>query len=306
MLALDPPLDPRLEAALRDVPVWVSGGAGFIGSRLVTLARLHGARLHLFDGDVRDPDQVAASIAACAPAALFHLAAPVDVTRDEALAPRMEATILRGSMAVADAAQALPRRPLLVHVGTCEEYGTIDAPFAEDDEPSEPVSPYARFKLLATRELLRRARERALRVVVARPFLTYGPGQRSAQLVPAAIRAARTGQPFEMTRGLQTRELNHVDDTALGLLRCAAAPALEGGIVNVAGGDERAVLEVVRTIFRLADAPQSLIRAGARPTRSGEVPRFFADVCRCRELLGHTPRFSLEEGLARTIEAWTP
>lgn len=306
MTSETPPVDPRVEETLRGAPIWVSGGRGFIGSRLAELARLHGAEVHLFDGDIRRPDEVAASVASCVPRVLLHLAAPVDVSRDESLAPLMEATILGGAVALADAIARLPGRPLLVQVGTCEEYGTIDAPFAEDDEPSQPVSPYARFKLAATREILCRARLDGLRAVVARPFLTYGPGQRTGQLVPTAIRAARTHQPLPMTAGLQTRELNFVDDTAMGLLRCATVPALEGRIVNVAGGDERSVIEVARRVFGLAGADPRLLRPGALPTRPGEVPRFFADTTVCRKVLGHVPRFSLDEGLRRTIEAWTP
>ncbi len=300
-----PPTDPRVESRLRDAAVWISGGRGFIGSRLAELATLHGARVLLFDGDVRRQSEVRASIFAAAPRFVFHLAAPVDVSRDESLAPEMEATILGGSIAVADAVAALPEFPLLVQVGTCEEYGTIEAPFAEDDEPSAPVSPYARFKLAATREILRRT-ERGLRAIVARPFLTYGPGQRTRALVPAAVEAARTRQPFPMTAGLQTRELNYVDDTAMGLLRCADAPTLEGRIVNVAGGDEHTVVEIARRVFWLAGAAPCLLRPGALPERSGEVPRFFADTTRCRQELDHTPRVSLDDGLRRTIEAWTP
>lgn len=305
MRAADPIIDPRIEEHLRGAPVWLSGGRGFIGARLAGLARQHGAVVELFDGDVRRPDEVAASVAACGPRFLFHLAAPVDVSRDESLAPTMQATILGGAIAIAEAASAAPGRPLLVQVGTCEEYGTIAAPFAETDEPSAPVSPYARFKLAATREILRRA-DAGLRAVVARPFLTYGPGQRSRALVPAAVAAAVARDPFQMTAGLQTRELNYVDDTAMGLLRCVVAPALEGCIVNVAGGDERPVVEIARRIFELAGADADLLRPGALPTRPGEVARFFADTRRCREVLGHLPRTSLDEGLRRTIEACTP
>ncbi len=289
---------------LRDASVWLSGGHGFIGSRLTDLLAAEGARVTRFAGDVADPQAVARSVAGAAPAVLYNLAAPVSVARDPNLAGEMQRVIVGGALNVHAAAAETGTRPLLVQVGTCEEYGTIDAPFAEDDEPSAPVSPYAAAKLEATRALLRLAADDpSVRVVVARPFLTYGPGQSRPMLVPAAIDAAVRGVPFPMTEGLQTRELNYVDDTARGLLRIPAVPALEGTIVNVAGGDERRVVDIARLIFALAGAEDGLLRPGAIPTRSGEVDRFFADVRRCREVLGHTPRVSLEEGLRRTIDA---
>ncbi|MCP4873112.1 MAG: NAD(P)-dependent oxidoreductase [Proteobacteria bacterium] len=297
-------VDDRAVATLTDATVWVSGGHGFIGTRLVEALRLHGARPVLFDGDIADADAVTASIADAAPALLYNLAAPVNVARNPALAELMRTTLLDGALAVHAAAAATGLRPLLVQVGTCEEYGTIEAPFAESDEPSEPVSPYSRFKLEATRTLLRLAADDPrVRVVVARPFLTYGPGQNRPMLVPAAIGAALAGVPFPMTAGLQTRELNYVDDTAMGLLRIAGVPALEGTIINVAGGDERRVVDIASLIFEIAEAPDGLLRPGALPHRGGEVPRFFADTTRCRDVLGHTPRIDLAEGLRRTIDA---
>ena len=297
-------VDPRARAALTDATVWLSGGHGFIGSRLVEALRLHGAHPVLFEGDIADPDAVAESVAAAAPAVLYNLAAPVNVARDPSLVELMRSTLLRGALAVHAAAAATGLRPLLVQVGTCEEYGTIEAPFAEADEPSAPVSPYSRFKLEATRALLARAADDpSVRVVVARPFLTYGPGQNRPMLVPAAIDAAIGGVPFPMTSGLQTRELNYVDDTARGLLRVAGVPALEGSIINIAGGDERRVVDIASLIFELAQAPDGLLRPGALPHRGGEVARFFADTTRCREVLGHTPRVPLAEGLRRTIDA---
>jgi UDP-glucose 4-epimerase len=303
MSEIDISFESRLRDALAGARVWVSGGRGFIGGRMVELLTAAGGEPILFDGDVRDADEVARSIADAAPSLLYNLAAPVDVSRDPSLRPLMDAVVLGGATAVADAVASLPDRALLVQVGTCEEYGRILAPFSEDDEPGRPVSPYAAAKLAATREVLRRCREQGLRAVVARPFLTYGPGQTTAALVPAAIDAALDGRPFEMTAGLQTRELNHVDDVALGLLRVAATPALEGRIVNVASGDERRVVDLARLIFELAGAPADLLRPGARPTRPGEVPRFFADVRRCRDVLGHRPAVSIEDGLRRTIAA---
>jgi len=297
-------VDPRAHARLRDATVWLSGGHGFIGSRLVQALAAHDARPVLFDGDIADRAAVQASIAAAAPAVLFNLAAPVNVARDPSLLELMRRTVLEGALNVHAAAAATGLAPLLVQVGTCEEYGTLPAPFSEADEPGEPVSPYARFKLEATRALLRLALDDpSVRVVVARPFLTYGPGQNRPMLVPAAIDAALRRVPFPMTAGLQTRELNYVDDTAMGLLRIAGVPALEGTIVNVAGGDERRVVDIVSLIFELAEAPDGLLRPGALPPRGGEVPRFFADVARCRDVLGHSPAVALHDGLRRTLDA---
>ncbi|MCO4772196.1 MAG: NAD(P)-dependent oxidoreductase [Deltaproteobacteria bacterium] len=284
--------------------LWLTGGRGFIGSRVAALAEEAGATVTAFPGDVRDADGLRDHLLAAQPDLLLHLAAPVNVARDPSLKEQMDAVIVGGARNVRRAADSLTAhgRPLqLVLCGTCEEYGTIDAPFAEQDEPSEPVSPYAAAKLAATREALAAPRVEGLRIAVARPFLTYGPGQRPRQLVPALIDASLAGRPFPMTAGLQTRELNYIDDTALGLLRAVLTEQAAGRVVNIGGGEELAVVDLARTVVRLVGADADLLQPGALPTRAGEVPRFCSDPTLCRTLLGHTPSVSLEEGLRRTI-----
>ncbi len=298
-----PPAPPDLVRRLGGRRLWLSGQRGFIGGRLGAIAAACGADVFGLPGDVREGVQE--HILAVDPDLLVHLAAPVNVARDPSLAQQMQDVIVGGARAVRAAADALSRRrgvrPQLVLVGTCEEYGTIAAPFAEDAEPSVPVSPYAAAKLQATREAIEAAGDAAFGIVVARPFLTYGPGQRPRQLVPAAIDAALAGRSFPMTAGLQTRELNYVDDVAVGLLRAAVTPAAHGHIVNIGSGDEHRVVDIVARIFQLAGADPGLIEAGALPVRSGEVARFHADVTRARELLDHVAVITLDEGLRRTI-----
>ena len=299
------PVPSDLESRLQGRRLWVSGQRGFIGSRLVAIAR--GCRAEVFGlpGDVRDG--VSEHISAVEPDLLVHMAAPVNVARDPSLVDLMRGVIVEGARLVRAATAELVhrrgRRVQLVLVGTCEEYGTIEAPYQEDASPSEPVSPYAAAKLEATREAMQAAPAAPFGLVVARPFLTYGPGQRSRQLVPAAIREALAGHRFPMTTGLQTRELNYVDDIAIGLLRAAVTPEAHGQIINIGSGDEHRVVDIVRRIFDLAGADPALIDAGALPSRAGEVARFYADVGKARRLLGHEAVVPLDEGLRRTI-AW--
>lgn len=279
--------------------VWLDGARGFIGRHLLRRLVALGAEVLTYDGDVRDRGAVATSLRDAAPDAALHLAAQVDVARDPSLNRVMEAVILGGARAVLDGVAALPRPCRMVQVGTCEEYGTIEAPFAEDDAPSAPVSPYSRWKLAATREALARAGE--VDVVVVRPFLSYGAGQRPRMLVPAAIAAARRREPFLTTEGTQTREWNHVDDTVEGLIRAAFVFDPAHRLYNLGGGPELPVRDVVDRIFDLVGAPRSLVRRGALSTRAGEVPRFVCDPRRAAVDLGHTARVGLTEGLQHTL-----
>ncbi|MEE2829723.1 MAG: NAD(P)-dependent oxidoreductase [Myxococcota bacterium] len=287
---------------LRGKQVWITGAGGFIGSELVSVLAGAGAIIHPYKGDVSKPGEVTSSLREANPDVLVNLAAPVDVRRDPQLQALMERTILGGLRTILDGAESLGTAPLLLQCGTCEEYGAIPTPFSEDDEPGGPVSPYAAAKLAASNEALERRPGSAVRCIVARPFLTYGPGQRGRQLIPTAIRAALERRPFPMTSGEQTREFNHVSDIALDLAGLLCCPEAEGQIVNLGCGEEQRVLDVVRLIFRLAGAPEDLIEVGALEHRDAEILRFYADVSRSRRLLGKRPRLSLREGLTQTIE----
>jgi nucleoside-diphosphate-sugar epimerase len=285
--------------------VWIAGGRGFIGSRLSRALGREGlsgsvglgAQLHHFEGDIADRTTVQRSIVASQPHYVVNLAAPVNVRRDPKLQTTMDRTIVGGLRNILSAMEELQANPLLLQCGTCEEYGSIPAPFREESEVGPPVSPYARAKLEATHLALRSG----VRVIVARPFLTYGPNQSGEGLIPSAIRAALTATEFKMTLGTHTREFNYVDDIAQDLAALLLCPSAEGQIVNLGCGEEHRVVDVARKAWVLAGGSKEHLLVGGRPERPADIPRLFADISRSRELIGVRPRLSLEEGLRATI-----
>lgn len=294
-----PTLDPDVVESFAGRRILVTGTLGFLGGAAQRALAGHGLDVHPLVADLRDERAMEREVAALAPEIVVHFAAKVDASRDPSLDEVMAATNFHGALNLHRACTASRSVSRFVHVGTCEEYGPIDAPFCETDEPSLPASPYGRSKLAATRALLARAGDRP-EVVVTRPFLTYGPGQKLRQLLPAAIVAALSGVPFPMTRGEQTREWNHLDDTIRGVLRAAVKPGLDGLILNVACGEERTVASMAALVFSVLGADPGLLRLGEVPERPAEVPRFFADTKRCRSVLGHMPRTSMEAGILST------
>ena len=235
---------------------------------------------------------------AAAPEVVFHLASPIDLGRDAALLDSLWGPIVRASLQLAE--RCLRQGLRLVHVGTCEEYGAVEAPFAEH-QVVRPVCPYGVAKTAATAGVLGLV-GRGLRGNVVRPFLTYGPGQGTRGLLGGAVEAAKAGRPFPMTSGGQTRELNFVDDQVEGLLRAAGDEAV-GTLLNLGGGQELPVRTLAETVFEVAGRDPGLVRAGELPDRPGERARFCGDHRLATELLGPWRRTPLREGLRRTLEA---
>ncbi len=290
--------------------VLVTGASGFLGRAVCGLLAEAGADLFgtwhtrplpgSLPGEPLDlPGGAGPLIRRVRPAVVLHLAAPVTVRRDPALYPRMRAVILDGTEEVARACLEVGAR--LVSVGTCEEYGTGEAPFSET-QAALPVSPYSALKLAATAYVTMLCRTASLDAVVVRPFRAYGPGD-TASVVAAACTRALAGDPFPMTDGAQVREWNHVDAIATGLLGAALHPDARGRILNLGGGEHRSVRGVVEAVYRLAGQPADLVQPGALPRRAGEVDRFWGDHTAARALLGPLPQPSLDDGLADTL-AW--
>jgi nucleoside-diphosphate-sugar epimerase len=293
--------------------VLVTGASGFLGTALSRALLAEGA---LVDGsfctgkvvqgvtahfwDMASTSSGAQLIEAARPDHVFHLASPIVLRRDPALLEGLRARIVGGGKSLAKACES-NGVPLVV-AGTCEEYGNQPVPFHED-LPARPVSPYSTAKAEFNTWVQDRMVTHHLRATIVRPFLTYGPGQTSNRLVPTAIQAALADRGFNATTGRQTREFNFLADMALGLM-ATANPAVEGQILNLGGGPEHSMREVVEEIYRLVGADSTRVNWGALPDRAGEAERFFGDHSRFQKLLTHRPRTGLTDGLRATIAWW--
>lgn len=289
--------------------VLVTGGSGFLGGALCRHLLELGAQVWATglcrlppEGVValraRLPDDAEEVVRMSRPEVVFHLASPISMDRDPGLYPRLREGILDATDAVARACLAQGAR--LVHVGTCEEYGTCTAPFRETDAP-QPVSAYSALKAGATAWVLALAQTSGLQATVVRPFRTYGPGD-ATSVIAAACRAALARQPFPMTDGAQIREWNHVDAITPGLIAAGAHPDAPGQVLNLGGGPRESVRAVVARAFALAGADPALVQVGALPRRAGEVEAFYADTSRAEALWGPLPHVPLDDGLIDTLD----
>lgn len=188
----------------------------------------------------------------------------------------------------------------LVWASSSSVYG--DAPLHPTPESAalRPVSPYGVTKE-ACESIVRAYRaSRGLDVVTLRLFTIYGPRQRPDMAFSRAVDAAGRGTPFTVYGdGSQTRDVTYVGDAvAAALLAMERAPA--GGVYNVGGGSEVALIDCLRAVERIAGRPLPLRFAGAA---AGDAARTGADTTAARRDLGWAPATSFEEGLAAQIAA---
>jgi len=308
------------------VKTWlVTGGAGFIGSALVRLARARKlARVvnldlltyagnpdnlapladdpdHVFvQGDIRDVELVARLLDEHRPLAVINFAAESHVDRSLLEPAPFIQTDVHGTYCLLSAvAEAGGRIERVLHISTDEVYGEVPAPHrSKEDDPLHPRSPYSASKAGGDMQCIAFIETHRLPVVIARPCNNIGPNQYPEKMAPLFISNAMDDQPLPVYGdGRQVRDWLFVKDNceALDLLLHEGAP---GEVYNVGAGNERPNMDVVEGILDLLGKPRSLIRYVE--DRPGHDRRYALDFEKVRAL-GWSPRHDFAASLEETV-----
>ena len=207
---------------------------------------------------------------------------------------------IRATQRLLEAARGSTRLQRLVFASSSSVYGEArDLPLREES-PTRPYSPYGVTKLAAEHLCALYHSNHGLPTVALRYFTVYGPRQRPDMGFHKFIRAALSDRPIVLYGdGEQTRDFTYVAD-AVEANWLALAPRAVGEVFNVGGGSRCSVNQVLASLEEILGRP---IRRDHRPTQPGDVRHTWADTTRAREVLGFSPRVSLQEGLARQV-AW--
>ncbi len=188
-------------------------------------------------------------------------------------------------------------------VSTDEVYGDlpIDRPdlFFTEETPLHTSSPYSASKAGADLLVLAYARTFGLPVSVSRCSNNYGPYQFPEKLIPLMISRALNDQTLPVYgKGENVRDWLYVEDhcAAIDLVMRRGRP---GETYNIGGHNERANIDVVRTILRELGKPESLITFVA--DRPGHDRRYAIDPAKIHRELGWLPQTPFEEGIRRTV-----
>ena len=159
------------------------------------------------------------------------------------------------------------------------------------------MSPYAITKYAG--EMYCRMKQRmgsSTAITILRPFNAFGPYQSTKAIIPELILKCLRDEPIRTTPGEQTREFNFVTNLTDGMLLAAQHPERIDGPMNVAGGEEVSICDLVHKIVDLTNS-RSSVGIGALPYRPNEIWRMRGDATRARQVLGWKPALTLDEGL---------
>lgn len=302
----------------------VTGGAGFIGSNVVTYLVEKGASVRVLDscltghrsnlqhvadaidfvdGDICD--LTTARGATDGVRSVLHLAARPSVARSVEDPLSSDDVNIRGTlnMLVASRDAGVER---FVFSSSSSVYGnTVELPKHEGMAPC-PLSPYALQKLTGEHYCRIFHELYGLNAYALRYFNVFGPRQDPASdyaaVIPSFISSVLNGQsPRIHGDGGQTRDFTYVEDVVRAI-ECCCNGSTEGagGVFNVAWGRRTSVLELAQAIIELSSRDD--LEPVHEGTRAGDVRHSQADSTRARAILGWQPAVTFEDGLERTIE----
>jgi GDP-L-fucose synthase len=295
----------------------VTGGAGFLGTNVVSLLRARGCR-EIFvprsaTYDLRDRSAVSRLYADAHPDVVIHLAAVVGGIGANREHPGrfFYDNAIMGIQLIEGARQVGVEK--FVCVGTvCAYPKHTPVPFREEalwnGYPEETNAPYGLAKKMLLVQLQAYRQEYGFNGIYLLPVNLYGPGDNfdpaSSHVIPAIIRkcvdARRCGQSEIVGWGTgdATREFLYVADAAEGIVR-ATEQYDKPDPVNLGAGEEIRIRDLVALIARLAGYPG---KVRWDPSKPDGQPRRMLDTTRAAREFGFSARTSLEEGLRRAIK----
>jgi UDP-glucuronate 4-epimerase len=302
--------------------VFITGAAGFIGSRLTEIlldgghtvfgydlldqedppgwqeARLETAhknkRYTFFKNDVTNGRALESALVQSKPDAVVHLAKKSDLNWTESNPRDCLHLHVDGTTTVVEACDRLNIPQLIIGSSAHVYGGSNKLPHTEEDPADRPLSVYGASMRSAELAVHAIALRSPVSITVLRFFSVYGPRQSPNRLLPALAAAAerRAAMPI-FGDGTASRDMIYIDDLVVGILRVLDRP-VPYRVLNIGSGETTTVAQVAENISWLADVA---LQRESLPRRPGEMPHTYADIQAAQESIGFNISTQLEAGL---------
>jgi len=294
--------------------VIITGATGFIGAPLVkkfinngdevyALIRPDSPNLHKFDGvsgvevlplDIRDVEKASEYLEH----AEYFIHAAWEGIRGEARQDiGLQKQNYENALKAAQTAKKLGCKAFL-GIGSQAEYGITEQAITEE-VLEEPVTEYGRRKLETCKTLQQLYTGSDMRILWARVFSAYGPGDTPNSLIDICIRDMKQGNDLLLTECIQNWNYIYIDDAVEAIYRLITNEDCVG-IYNIASKDNRSLKEYVLELKSLLKS-ESVLRFGAIPYGAVGPTGFSVDIEKLCTMLQWEPEVSFAEGIQKKI-----
>ncbi len=304
----------------------VTGGAGFIGSHLVSALLKEGHKVSIFDdfndyydpqikrnnissclddiqvieGDIRDAVLVERTFAKNKFDTIVHLAARAGV-RPSISDPKLYFTTnIDGTFNLLDACRYHGVNHF-VFASSSSVYGVNKkVPFAETDLIERTISPYAATKLSCEQICSNYSNLFDIRSTCLRFFTVYGPRQRPDLAIAKFTKMIKEGRAIDKYGdGSTARDYTYVEDIISGVQAAIQYDKKDFDIFNLGGSATTTLAELIAMIENAVDKKAII---NQMPDQPGDVPRTYADITKAKNILGYNPLTPIIEGIQKYVE----
>ena len=302
--------------------IFVTGGAGFIGSNFVhylsgkgyddivildkltyagDMDNLYPLEYPVKGVDIADEYRLAELFARYKPKAIFHFAAETHVDNSISdVYPFVDTNVI-GTVNLLNLS-VKHEVDRFHHISTDEVYGALrydDDPFSETT-PYDPQNPYSASKASSDHFVMSYHNTYGLPTVITNCSNNYGPRQNKEKLIPKIITNILDEKKIPVYgKGENIRDWIYVDDHCKAILDVFYAGGV-GEKYNIGGECEIKNIDLVKNIIDLMGASEDLIEYV--DDRPGHDLRYAIDNAKIKDTLNFQPQHTLEEGLEKTIK----
>ena len=297
--------------------IFITGGAGFIGSHLFRYLSNQGDKITIFDnfsnssninladpnikiikGDILDYQLLSKSLNDTE--IVIHLAAQISVT-DSIQDPDNTIKVnVDGTQNVLDACMKNNVKNFIA-ISTAAVFGNQDT--VDENSKTDPISPYGKSKLLMEEKIIDFSKKHNFNSVILRFFNLYGPGQspQYAGVITKFLENIKKDKPLVIYgNGSQTRDFIHIDDAVECInLAIKNIEGKTGKIYNVGSGKSTSILEIANLLLKLSGKNLPII---FKPEIKGDILYSKTSIAQAKKELGFEPKISLQEGLSRFFQ----
>lgn len=297
----------------------ITGGAGFIGSKLARQLLDQGLEVAIIDNlstgqrhnlpegarfieaDILDPAKTEEAIRGCD--LVYHLAARVAIRSSFDFVVEDTTTNVAGTASVLRAAHRSGSVRKFVFTSSMAVYSDSETPEPVSEEhATRPVSPYGISKLAGEALTHSMCSVAGIESVALRLFNTYGPGQLFSPYVGVVtifVNRLSAGETVTIFGdGAQARDFVHVKDIVSGFIK-AAAPGISGKTFNIGTG----IATTVNDLYSLVAKEMKIDRPPVHvPVAPGELRFSIAGIAKAAAELGYAPSHDLRSSISSVIE----